>query len=101
MQYDPMKTDDDKYPLLETEWFNCDCGDVHHSIRMTRDREFGDLFLEFRVNNYKSFWKRLRAAAKYLFNLDNRDATYDTMIVRKDEAQKMINILQKVFKENE
>jgi len=85
----------------QIEWFNCECGDAHHSIRFIYDPDECDIFFEFRVNNYKSFWKRLQAAFKYLFNVDNRDASYDTMIVRKDEAQKMIRILQKVSKENE
>jgi ATP-dependent Clp protease ATP-binding subunit ClpA len=86
---------------LQMEWFNCECGDNHHAVRLIYDPDEGEVFFEFRVNNYKNFWQRLRAAMKYLFNLDNRDASYDTMIVRKDEAQKMIRILQKVTKENE
>jgi hypothetical protein len=99
LKYDQMAIEDHKYPLFETKWFNCDCYDVHHSVRFTRDRETNELTFEFRVNNYKSFWKRLRAATKYLFNVDNRDCSYDSFIVRKEEAQNMIDLLQKVANE--
>lgn len=79
----------------QIEWFNCECGDNHHSIRLIYDGDEGDIFFEFRVNSYKSFWQRLRSAFKYLFNINNHDASYDTMIVRKDEAQRMIKLLEK------
>jgi hypothetical protein len=97
-KFDPMEIDDDKYPLFETKWFNCDCYDAHHAVRFTYDREYGDLNFEFRINNYKSFWSRLKAAYKYLFNRDNKDCCYDSFIVRKDEAQAMIAMLEKVVK---
>lgn len=97
-KFDPMEIDDDKYPLFEQGWFNCDCSDAHHAVRFTYDREYGDLNFEFRINNYKSFWSRLRAAYKYVFNRDNKDCCYDSFIVRKDEAQAMIAMLEKVVK---
>lgn len=81
---------------METKWFNCECSDIHHSVRVTFDPEYGDAAFEFRVNNYKKFWQRMVGAFKYLFNLGNKDCTYDAMIVRKSEAEEMIKILSKI-----
>lgn len=96
--WDPMKDYKNSHKPLQPEWFDCECSDRHHAIRIVYDPNEGDAFFEFRVNNYQSFFQRLRAAWKYIFNLDNRDASYDTMIIRKVDAQRMINILQRITK---
>lgn len=81
---------------MDSRWFNCSCGDAHHAVRVTYDVEFNEVFFEMRVNNYKSFWKRLKAAFKYLFNLDNKHSSYDTFLLSEDDRDVMVAVMKKI-----
>lgn len=78
---------------MNSKWFNCSCYDAHHAVRVTYDVEFNEVFFEMRINNYKSFWKRLIAAYKYLFNKNNKDASYDTFILTPEDKEIMVTVL--------
>jgi hypothetical protein len=81
---------------MESKWFNCSCHDAHHAVRLTYDVEYNEVFFEMRVNNYKSFWKRLISSAKYLFNFDNKDASYDTFILSREDRDIMMAVMKKI-----
>jgi hypothetical protein len=81
---------------MESRWFNCSCTDAHHAVRLTYDVEYNEVFFEMRVNNYKSFWKRLISSAKYLFNFDNKDASYDTFILSREDRDIMMAVMKKI-----
>lgn len=81
---------------MDSRWFNCSCRDAHHAVRVTYDVEVNEVFFEMRVNNYKSFWKRLKASFKYLFNLDNKDTSYDTFLLSEEDRDVMITVMKKI-----
>jgi hypothetical protein len=77
---------------MDTRWFDCSCHSAHHAVRVTYEPEYNEVFFEMRVNNYKSFWKRLVAAYKYLFNSDNNDCSYDTFILSPEDREIMMAV---------
>jgi hypothetical protein len=81
---------------MDTRWFDCSCHSAHHAVRVTYEPEYNEVFFEMRVNNYKSFWKRLVAACKYLFNVDNKDASYDTFILTPEDGEIIMAVLGKM-----
>ena len=81
---------------MNSKWFNCSCYDAHHAVRVIYEPEYNEVFFEMRVNNYKSFWKRLKAAFKYLFNLNNRDASYDTFILTPEDRDVMVTVMRRM-----
>jgi hypothetical protein len=81
---------------MDTRWFDCSCHSAHHAVRVTYEREYNEVFFEMRVNNYKSFWKRLLAACKYLFNVDNKDCSYDTFILAPEDRDTIMHVLCKM-----
>ena len=78
---------------MDSRWFDCSCRSAHHAIRVTYDVEFNEVFFEMRVNNYKSFWQRLVAAYKYLFNRDNNDCSYDTFLLSPEDRDIMLQVI--------
>ena len=78
---------------MDSRWFDCSCNSAHHAVRVTYEPEYNEVFFEMRVNNYKSFWKRFVAAAKYLFNCDNKDTSYDTFILSPDDRDIMMQVI--------
>ena len=81
---------------MNSKWFNCSCYDAHHAVRVIYDVEDNEVYFEMRVNNYKSFWKRVKAAFKYLFNIDNKDCSYDTFILTPEDRDVMVTVLRRL-----
>lgn len=81
---------------MDTRWFDCSCSSAHHAIRVTYEPEYNEVFFEMRVNNYKSFWRRLAAAYKYLFNCDNKNASYDTFILSPDDRKIVVTAINRM-----
>ena len=81
---------------MDTRWFDCSCNSAHHAVRVTYEPEYNEVFFEMRVNNYKSFLKRLVAAYKYLFNRGNNDCSYDTFILSPEDREIMMAVLRRM-----
>jgi hypothetical protein len=81
---------------VNSKWFNCSCYDAHHAVRVVYEPKYNEVFFEMRVNNYKNFWKRLKAAFKYLFNLNNRDTSYDAFILTPEDRDVMVAVMRRL-----
>ena len=85
---------------MESRWFNCSCFDAHHAVRVIYDPEYNDVLFEMRVNNYKSIWKRIRAAFKYILNIDNKDCSYDTFMLSQEDRDIILFTISKMKKDS-
>lgn len=60
-------TDEAKKYTFEEVIAVCTCSHLSHVVRFTRNED-GEVIAEVSLSHEKSFWRRLRAAWRYLFN---------------------------------
>ena len=80
-------------------WIDCGCSDAHHAIRVWYNDENNEVYLEMRVNQYRSFWKRAQQAFKYLFNINNKENMYDSFLIDTTNKDIFIKEINKILPE--
>lgn len=100
-----------KKNYTETDFFICDCGSLEHNLvfqmsdyteDMTPEQlaewpieERQMMTVHVNLHQYRGFFKRLWVAIKYLFNYKCRYGHFDCIILEPQDAQHMIERLQK------
>ena len=73
----------------------CECGSFEHQIIIVEYPEDQEVYVEVHLSNYRDFWKRLWVGIKYAFGYKCRFGEFDSIIIRKEDHQKLINLLEK------
>jgi hypothetical protein len=73
----------------------CDCGSLEHQIVIIEDPEDNWIYVQIHLRTYRSFLKRLRVGIKYAFGYKCRFGEFDSIIIRREDHQKLINLLEK------
>ncbi len=60
-----------------TEYFECDCGAVEHTLRFVINKEDGEIYTEIYLNQHRSWYKRVWVAIKYVFGYTSRYGHWD------------------------
>ena len=80
-------------------YIECDCCSMDHILKFTIEDWDGDnkpiltasLFLN---NSYRSFWKRMVLAFKYLFGISHKNYEYVDIILNDKSVQKLETIIE-------
>lgn len=79
----------------------CECGDFSHTMRFARydwtnEVSFGpdvDYYVEFMLNKYLPWYKRLWLAFKYVLGLEVIQSNYDTLLLTPDARKEIVELL--------
>lgn len=80
-----------------TEFFECVCGADEHTLRFKLDAydpKDVELYTSVFLNHYRSFFKRLWVAIKYLFGYKCRDGHWDCTMLKLEDADRLIKLLE-------
>ena len=81
------------------ELFVCDCGDLDHQFVVQwmsdyPDEDDKEIFITVHLSQSYSFWKKLKAAFRYLFSKDrSRFGDFDEIILDLEEANRLKNVI--------
>jgi len=85
---------------LETEYFECQCMSVNHTVRFVYDPKHLELYMDVFLERNYPWWKRIVIALRYIFNYnDSRDIWAD-VIFKPEDADRMINLFSKLKPNN-
>ncbi len=81
-----------------TEFFECRCGSSEHTLRFTldiEDPEDKELFTSIFLNQYRSIWKRIWIAIKYVFGYKCKFGHWDCWIMKENDAKRLRDMCDK------
>ena len=82
---------------METrDTFICDCHSLEHQYSFWYDDEDNILYVEPFLTTDTNFFKRLWYGLKYAFGYKSQYGSFDEFVVKKEDAEKLIKILEKI-----
>jgi len=76
----------------------CECHSLEHQFAIWYDDEYNTLYIEPHLRR-KSLIKRILYAINYIFGRQSNYGAFDEIIVNPDNADKLIEYLQKIKKD--
>lgn len=67
----------------------CDCQSSEHTLRFMYDEENKELYTEVYLNQYRSFFKRVYVAIKYIFGYTSKYGHWDCTMISIPKAHKL------------
>ena len=87
------------------EYFGCECGSDEHLMVFRYWAEDGDddkeLYLNVHLANYENFFQRLWVAVRFLFGYRSKFGEFDEVVIRKDDINRLFNLINTVKKDME
>lgn len=74
---------------IESNYFPCQCHSDEHHFWITYDPDENELSLEVHLSTYRSFFKRLVVAVKYLFGYTCRYGHWDSCLIRHQDIKRL------------
>lgn len=81
---------------FEEYYFMCDCSSDEHTIRFGYDTEEGELHMHVLLHQYHPWYERIWKGIRYVFGYQSKYGMFDSTIIRKEDADRLIALLQKV-----
>lgn len=90
--------------------FVCDCEDISHQFSLNVDTHmyfpkpkdmYQECWIEVMLNPLNSFWRRLWVAFLYVFGRRSKYGDWDVVMIKKEDASKMKDLLDKFLKDND
>ena len=81
---------------IKRDTFICDCHSLEHQYSFWYDEEDNMLYVEPFLTTYNNFFKRLWYGLKYAFGYKSQYGSFDEFVVKKEDAEKLIKILEKI-----
>jgi len=76
------------------EYFECQCSDCNHIIRISYDSEYNEVYTEVQLLS-GGFFSRVKNALRYLFKMDLKYGAWDCTMIRNEDIPRLISLLQK------
>lgn len=74
---------------MKNHFVVCVCETPEHTLRFMYDEEEKELYTEVYLNQYRSFFKRVWVAVKYVFGYTSKYGHWDCTIISKPKADKL------------
>lgn len=85
---------------MDRETFICDCHSLEHQYTFWYDEEFNEVYFEPHLFLSGNWFQRLKTRIKYLFGHKSRYGAFDDIIIKPDDAIKIIKYLEKLTDKN-
>lgn len=70
------------------EYFECQCSHPAHTLVVTHWREDREVYIGFFLNPFKGFFKRLKIAFQYLFQIGESQAGFDDFVLKPGDQKR-------------
>jgi len=84
---------------IESYYFDCTCSTPEHTFRFIRCPEDGTVWMEVHLSRWRSVFKRIWVAIKYVFGYRCRFGNWDTCELHPADAEKMIALMEMILKD--
>lgn len=84
--------------MLKHEYFECSCDSNEHSLRFTHDPEDDEVYITTFLSQYRSFFKRVGVAVKYVLGYKCKYGHWDCTMLSKDEALRLKDWIDSKYK---
>lgn len=79
---------------MKTEYFDCLCDSPEHTVRFALDDD-KELYIEVQLGSFRSFYKRVWAAIKYICGWQCRYGHWDVFILNPKDKKRLIDVISK------
>jgi uncharacterized protein (UPF0297 family) len=79
---------------MKTECLICQCLSPEHTLQFIYDEEDKEIHTRVYLNQYRTFWKRILVAIKYVFGYKCSYGDWDTFIMRQEDLEKIIKMCE-------
>lgn len=81
---------------METHYFECQCYSVEHTLRFIYDPMYNEICTEVFLGQHRNIFKRIWIAIKYVFGYKCRYGHFDNFMMKSEDCQKLIGLLERV-----
>lgn len=79
---------------MKTEHLVCQCSSPEHTIQFIYSEEDNEIYTNVFLNQYRSFFKRIWIAIKYIFGYKCKYGHWDCFMMRNEDLSKIKKILE-------
>lgn len=84
---------------MSIKHFDCDCYDHIHAMRLMYDADNKELSVEFYMDPYLGFWKRLYYGFRYIVGLEAKHDHYGGAVMGKEKTDELRAFLEEIKNE--
>lgn len=77
----------------KTYYFQCDCSSQEHTFGMEFDAAEKEVVIHVQLCQYRSIWKRLVVAVKYVFGYECKYGHWDTTMMNEEKFMDLYNLM--------
>lgn len=85
---------------MKRETFICSCESIDHQVHFFWDDELNELYCEVHLSPYKNLFNRVLHAIRYVFGLRTRTSSFDTVIFKGEDVERLRDFLNRSPKIN-
>lgn len=84
---------------MKNIYIECACRHADHLVRIVADKDdkYATLYMEFRLNPDKPWYKRIWLAIQYIFGYQSSFGAYDCVLLERKEAKKLVAAIKEVY----
>ena len=90
---------------MKTEYFDCECSSSEHTLRFCYFEPYkgdgfiepAELYAEIHLNQYRSFWKRIWVAIKYVFGYKCQYGHWDVWTLNHKDCERLRDLVNKMI----
>jgi hypothetical protein len=79
---------------METEHLTCQCLSPEHTLQFIYDKEDGSVHAHVYLHQYRSFFKKLWVAVKYVCGYKSKYGHWDAFMLRNEDLHKIIRMAE-------
>lgn len=80
-----------------TQYFECDCGSVEHTLRFVLDKDDKQIHTEIYLNQYRSWLMRIWVGIRYIFGYKCKCGEWDCWMLSKDDAIRLRDMCNEII----
>jgi hypothetical protein len=80
---------------MDSEWFDCECKTMEHSIRFMYDEEDNELYMDVFLAN-GPFWRRLWRGILYIIGYRSSFGDSTNVIFQKQDKERLLSLINKL-----
>lgn len=82
---------------MTTEFFECACFSDEHTLKFSYDPDENELYTSVYLNQYRSIWRRIWVAIRYVCGYRTKYGHWDCFILRPEDAARLRSLVDRVI----
>jgi len=84
---------------MTTEFFECACFSDEHTLKFSYDPDENELYTSVYLNQYRSIWKRIWVAIRYVCGYRTKYGHWDCFILRPEDAARLRSLVDRMIRD--